>query len=271
MPNNSSRGTTAFDVWLDGVTQLLLIALIIGGVVARVHDFDYPDELTWDEHHFVENARNILTSRSDWNDHPPLGKLLLATGILALGDDGAGWRAAPLLLGLVLIALAFALGASTFRSRLAGLYAGAFTAASGFLMAFSKTALLDGMLATSMVAAALALWRARTWRGLVFGAVLIGLSMSIKFTGVVLVVPLALVTALRWRASSRGLAVFALSVAAMVAVYVTQFSLGLFLTGDPHGIMDVATKTVELFQHHIGLDDWKHSATSRWYLSLIHI
>lgn len=138
MPNNSSRATTALDARLDGVTQLLLIALIIGGVVARIHDFGYPDKLTWDEHHFVENARNILATRSDWNDHPPLGKLLLATGILALGDDGAGWRAAPLLLGLVLIALAFALGASTFRSRMAGLYVGAFMAASGFVMAFRR-------------------------------------------------------------------------------------------------------------------------------------
>ena len=40
-------------------------------------------------HHFVENARNILATRSDWNDHPPLGKLLLAIGIVALGERQA--------------------------------------------------------------------------------------------------------------------------------------------------------------------------------------
>ena len=266
MPKNSSyRASTTFDARLDGLTQLLLIALVIGGVVARVHDFGYPDELTWDEHHFVENARNILATRSDWNDHPPLGKLLLAIGIVALGDEGAGWRAAPLLLGLILIALAFALGASAFRSRMAGLYASAFIAASGFAMAFSKTALLDGMLATSMVAAALTLWRARTWRGLLLGAVLIGLSTSIKFTGIVLVVPLGLVTVSRLGASSRAFGALLLALVTILAVYVAQFSIGLWVAGDEHGVADVAKKTVELFRHHIGLDDWKHSATSRWY------
>ena len=68
----SQRYTPSSDARLNRVTQLLLVALIIGGVVARVHDFGYPNELTWDEHHFVENARNLLEGRSDRNDHPPL-------------------------------------------------------------------------------------------------------------------------------------------------------------------------------------------------------
>jgi dolichyl-phosphate-mannose--protein O-mannosyl transferase len=261
----SNHDTPPSDARLNRVTQLLLVGLIIGGVVARVHDFGYPNELTWDEHHFVENARNLLEGRSDRNDHPPLGKLLLALGIVTVGDEGAGWRSAPLLFGLALIALAYALGASAFRSRVAGLYAGAFIAASGFVLAFSKTALLDGTLATSMVAAALALWRARSWRGITFGAVLIGLSISIKFTGVVLVVPLAMVTLGRLGANPRAFGVLVLGMVAIAAVYVAQFSFGLALAGDEHGVVDVAKKTAELFRHHIGLDDWKHSATSRWY------
>ena len=165
MPNDRSHDAGPSGLRLERLTQVLLLALIAGGAAARLYDFGYPNELTWDEPHFVENARNILAGRSDWNDHPPLGKLLIAAGILAMGDQGAGWRLAPLLLGLALIGLAYALGASTFRSKTAGLYAAAFIAASGFVLAFSKTALLDGMLATMMVAAALVLWRARSWRG----------------------------------------------------------------------------------------------------------
>jgi len=121
MPKDSSQDTPSSDARLNRVTQLLVVALVIGGVIARAHDFGYPNELTWDEHHFVENARNLLEGRSDRNDHPPLGKLLLALGIVAVGDEGAGWRLAPLLFGLALIALAYALGASAFRSRVAGL------------------------------------------------------------------------------------------------------------------------------------------------------
>jgi len=265
MPKLRPEESVSRDARLDRFTQLLLVALIIGGVVARVHELGYPNELTWDEHHFVENARNIINGRSDWNDHPPLGKLLIALGILTVGDDGAGWRLAPLLFGLALIALAYAFGASAFRSKTAGLYAGAFIAASGFALAFSKTALLDGMLATSMVAAALALWRARSWRGITLGAILIGVSMSFKFTGVVLVVPLVLVTLGRFGAHPKTFGLLVFSMGSMAAVYVAQFSLGLALCGDEFGLLDVVKKTAELFHHHIALDDWKHSATSRWY------
>lgn len=265
MPSDLSHDAVPSDLRLERLTQILLLALIVGGVAARLYDFGYPNELTWDEPHFVENARNILAGRSDWNDHPPLGKLLIATGMLAMGDQGEGWRLAPLLFGLALIVLAYALGVSTFRSRSAGLYAAAFIAASGFVLAFSKTALLDGMLATMMVAAALALWKARSWRGITSGAVLIGLSASIKFTGIVLVVPLALMTLARSESRLKALGVFALGVTTLAAVYTAQFSLGLSLAGEAHGPIDVANKTVELFRHHIGLNDWQHSATSRWY------
>lgn len=265
MPNDRSHDAGPSGLRLERLTQVLLLALIAGGAAARLYDFGYPNELTWDEPHFVENARNILAGRSDWNDHPPLGKLLIAAGILAMGDQGAGWRLAPLLLGLALIGLAYALGASTFRSKTAGLYAAAFIAASGFVLAFSKTALLDGMLATMMVAAALVLWRARSWRGIIFGATLIGLATSIKFTAIVLVVPLALVTLARSESRLKALGVLALGVIALAAVYTAQFSVGLALAGDEYGPVDVAKKTVELFRHHIGLDDWEHSATSRWY------
>lgn len=265
MPNEPCQDSGSSGLRLEWLTRVLLLALIAGGAAARLFDFGYPNELTWDEPHFVENARNILEGRSDWNDHPPLGKLLIAAGILALGDQGAGWRLAPLVLGLALIVVAYALGTAAFRSKTAGLYAGAFIAASGFVLAFSKTALLDGMLATTMGAAALALWRARSWRGITLGAVLIGLATSIKFTGIVLVVPLALMTLARSESRSKALGVLALGVTALAAVYAAQFSLGLALAGDEYGPVDVAKKTVELFRHHIGLDDWEHSATSRWY------
>lgn len=250
---------------LDRATRLLLIALIIAGVIARAYDIGYPNGLTWDEHHFVKNARNLLLGRSDWNDHPPLGKLLLAIGLLGLGDNGAGWRLVPMLCGQALIALAYALGASAFDSKLAGLHAAAFVACSGFVLAFSKTALLDGMLAALMVGAALALWRARSLAGFAFAAALIGLSASIKFTGIVLSLPLALLSFRRFGARPKAIGVLCVSLGAMLVPYVAQFSLGLALGGDEWGPLDVWKRTVALLRHHVGLNDWTHSATSRWY------
>ena len=250
---------------LDRATLLLLIALIVAGVIVRAHDFGYPAELTWDEDHFVKNAQNLLHGRSDWNDHPPLGKLLIGIGLLALGDDGAGWRLLPMLCGQALIALAYALGASAFDSRVAGLHAAAFVACSGFVLVFSKTALLDGMLAAFMVAAALALWRARSLGGFAFAAALIGLSASIKFTGIVLSLPLVLLSFRHFGARPKTIGILCVSLAAMVVPYIAQFSLGLAVAGDDWGPLDVWRKTVALLRHHVGLDDWTHWATSRWY------
>lgn len=265
MPKGSSSEVRANSARIERLIGFLLVALIAGGVALRIYDFGYPPELTWDEHHFVQNARNLLEGRSDWNDHPPLGKLLIAVGMIAMGDNGAGWRLVPLLCGLALIVLAFALATSAFRSKTAGLYAGAFIAASGFVLAFSKTALLDGMLATSMVAAGLTLWRAYSWVGIVLAAVLVGLSMSIKFTGIVLLLPLVLVGFRRLGVRPQTVGILLGAFLAMAVVYLAQFSLGLALAGDEYGLVDVTKKTAALFRHHIGLDDWTHSATSRWY------
>ena len=48
------------DQRFDLGARLLLILLIATGAAARVYDLGYPLELTWDEPHFVENARNLL-------------------------------------------------------------------------------------------------------------------------------------------------------------------------------------------------------------------
>ena len=51
--------------------------LVAFGVLLRAQHLRFPNRLTFDEAHFVDNARNYLTGAADWNDHPPLGKLLL--------------------------------------------------------------------------------------------------------------------------------------------------------------------------------------------------
>ncbi len=250
---------------LGHVLLAVLVVLIFAGAAARVHDLGYPGELTWDEHHFVENARNLLGGRSDWNDHPPLGKLLIASGMLVAGDDSTGWRLAPLVMGLALIVLAYLLASHAFRSLWAGLLAAAFIAADGFTLAYSKTALLDGMLATTMVAAALFAWRARSSTGVVIAGAFVGLSMSIKFSGAVMLIPLMLVVLFRFGVEAKSVGLVLAGMLAAGATYVTQFMVGLTLANDPNGLLDIARKTTELVQHHLALTDWKHPQTSRWY------
>lgn len=246
-------------------TRALLLALIVAGIAIRAYDLGYPDTLVFDEHHFVKNARNYLAARSDWNDHPPLGKLLIALGMRGAGNDAFGWRLAALISGIALIPLASLLGAATSRTREAGLYAAAFVAASGFAVIYTRTAHLDGMLTTLMASAALVVWRSRTRLGMLSGAGLIGLAASMKFSGAVMTVPWAVVSIRRFGRDRRALALLAGGLVLMAGVYVALFSIGLAMAGDAYGIVDVGRKSLELLQHHLGLDDWKHPATSRWY------
>ena len=148
---------------------------------------------------------------------------------------------------------------------MAGMFSAAFVAADGFVLAYAKTALLDEMLATMMVAAALCLWCARSWIGVAIGAVLVGLAMSIKFSGAVMVIPLVGVIGWRFGRNAKSAALLAVSLVLIIGVYAAQFSFGLALSGAPHGIGDVFHKSIELLRHHLALNDWKHPQTSHWY------
>ena len=76
-----------------------LIAVAIG-IWLRAQRLGEPAGLAWDEHHFVRTAQNYLVGAKDWNDHPPLGKLLIAQGIHWFGDVSFAWRASALASGI---------------------------------------------------------------------------------------------------------------------------------------------------------------------------
>src|SRR5882672_2190962 len=145
----------------DGPLLVSCVALVAFGLWIRVVNLGFPRSLTWDEHHFVENARNYIHHKHDWNDHPPLGKLLIAPWMLAFGDTSTSFRMSSLVFGLASIAIAGSFAARLFRDRRAGWLASAFIAADGFCIAFSKTALLDGVLTALML---LTVWLVMTAR-----------------------------------------------------------------------------------------------------------
>lgn len=189
----------------------------------------------------------------------------MAFGMYVDGDDPAGWRLTSLIFGIGLILLAYLLGASTYRTREAGLYAAAFVAASGFAVVYSRTAHLDGLLTTLMAAAALAVWLSRTRLGMLAAALPIGLAASIKFSGAALLVPWVLLSIRRFGIERRTLGVLAGGLGLMASTYVALFCIGLAMAGDGYKVTDVGRKSLELLRHHLGLDDWEHAATSRWY------
>src|SRR5581483_4403071 len=62
----------------ERATTVVLAMMLAGGVVLRLRNIGFPPRFTFDEHHFVPNARRYLVGEADDNDHPPLGKLLIA-------------------------------------------------------------------------------------------------------------------------------------------------------------------------------------------------
>lgn len=239
----------------------MLVGMIGGGVWLRLQQLGFPAGMTFDEVHFVENARNYLQGKHDWNDHPPVGKLLIGIGFLLFGDNSVGWRFAPAVCGLQTIALGYFVGSKLFSSRWAGLMAAAFFAADGFLTAYSRTALLDGMLLCFSMWTMLAIVHIRKWYHVAIAAVLLGLSCSIKVSASVLVVPL-LVAVLGFRAApwwSLGLGILA------PVVFGLFWSLGLFLAGEPHGPSAVVDVVSAQLRHHASLTHWTHPLLSKWY------
>ncbi|HEY0707726.1 MAG TPA: phospholipid carrier-dependent glycosyltransferase [Polyangia bacterium] len=246
------------------LTLLSAIAIAMG-VLWRFADLGHPNQFTFDEYHFVENARNYLAGKADWNDHPPLGKLLMLPGISLFGDNGWGWRVHAAVLGCLHIALMGFVAAGLFRSRRAGWLAAAFVAIDGLFVSYSRTALLDVPMNTFMMASLALMLHARNLWWFAAAAVALGLGVAVKWIAVcvALVVPLLL--------RRRGHSVVASFVHALwmgaiaVAVYGGVVAWALAMTRQPITLTGMVKTSLDLLAHHAGFTEWRNPADSRWY------
>lgn len=259
---NFSDTPRDFRRWVggDGALFTLCLALVILGVVLRIQDLGFPARMTWDEDHFIKNSQNYLAGKPDFNDHPPLGKFLLLIGMGIFGDNSVGWRVAPLVAGLTNIVLGYFLAVSLFRDRRAGWLAAAFIAADGFLLTYSRTALLDGMLTTFLLAIALTAVRAKKPWHMLLGSALLGCAISIKLSGMVMVVPLLVILA--WRRVPWWTAGFLLLAP---LIFYADFALGRALTGKAWDPMSVYAANRSLVNLHLNVNEMAHPKASHWY------
>lgn len=244
----------------EGPLLVACVALVAFGVFLRFRDIAFPNALTWDEHHFVINARNYIHHAHDWNDHPPLGKLLISLGMLTLGDVTVGWRIVPAILGATSIGLSYAIGARVFQRAEAGWMAAAFAAADGFLISYSRTALLDGMLTTFVLLVVLCALLARTPVHFLGVGLVIGAAMAIKMSAVALVLPVLLLCLRRPRP--------VLSIASLgsaLLAFLALWSLGLHLAGEPSAPLDAWKRATSQLASQAGANQFTHPLTSRWY------
>jgi dolichyl-phosphate-mannose--protein O-mannosyl transferase len=243
------------------VTTFVLGVLLAAGLLLRLVDLGVLPRLGFDEDHFVLAARAYLAGEADRNNHPPLGKIFIAVGMLLLGDDPTGWRAAAVVWGLQTIVVAGVLARELFEDRRAGWLAAAFVAADGFFLTYSRAALLDGSLACFVLWSVLAAACARSWRGVLASAVLVGLAASVKWSGGFAVFPAAATVLAQRRVRPRAVLLFALA----PVVHLALWTGALAFTGEAAGPRALVEVMRAALRSHVDNGRLTHAVGSQWY------
>ncbi|MFT4219970.1 MAG: glycosyltransferase family 39 protein [Microbacterium sp.] len=167
------RARRVYD-WLAPALVVLLAAVL------RLGDLAHPHALVFDETYYVKDAWTLMNLgyESSWPEgadarflegdvdiystdpsfvvHPPLGKWIIALGMMLLGPgSGWGWRLTTALAGVAAVALLFAIGKRLTGSTTVGVVAAFFLAIDGLGIVMSRVALLDN---TLMLFVLLAFW-----------------------------------------------------------------------------------------------------------------
>ena len=103
--------------------------------------------------------------------------------------------------------------------------AAAFVAADGFFISYSRVGLMDGILTSLLLWCMLAAVSARTWRGVLVTALLVGIAVSVKWSGVFIVIPAAVTMLLLGRVRFWSLFIFAVVPVVQTAVWLLALRL----------------------------------------------
>lgn len=243
------------------IITVCLALMIVGGVILRAQSLAYPTWFTFDEEGFAKNAHNYGLRVPDDNDHPPLGKLLIAVGMMLFGYNSLGWRFVPLVFGIQTVVLTFWLGRAVFGRTRAAWIATAFVAADGFFISYSRSALFDGMMLTFILWAMVLAYEAINWRGVLASGVMIGLAMTCKWVAIVAVVPAALALLVRRRVSIFSVLAFAI----IPVIHIAIWSGALALTGKEYSLPVTWKTMVDLYKHHLSLGKYHNDLSSPWW------
>lgn len=83
-----------------------LVLLLLLLLISHFSIINSPDKPVFDEKYYVEDARAILSGEGQIRrEHPPLGELLVVSGMEIFGDEPLGWRFFPVLFGTAGIGL----------------------------------------------------------------------------------------------------------------------------------------------------------------------
>jgi dolichyl-phosphate-mannose-protein mannosyltransferase len=159
-------------------SPLCLLVLIL--LVLHFNAIGQIKDPVFDERYYISAARSILAGNgSDIIGHPPLGQLLISSGMLIFGDNPLGWRFFSVIFGILSIVLLYLICRELKISRNVSFLA-TFIFSIGSLGFFLSTlAMLDVFSVTFMLAAFWAYlkkWHVRT-------GLFVGLAALAKLSG----------------------------------------------------------------------------------------
>ena len=167
---------------------LLASGLFLAALFLRLWAVSYPPSEDFDEVYYVDAAESLLNGKGDPNwVHPPLGKLLIAGGIMIAGDNPFGWRLAPVLSGAVCVLLVYLLSLKLFNSRAAASMTSLLLMLDPLSFVQSRIAMLDIFLPLFSLAACLflvqgAIDRPRSSLWFALSGLAIGAGISVKWS-----------------------------------------------------------------------------------------
>lgn len=181
------------------ITRDWAVALGFGtiGLLLRLWDLASPKGKIFDEVYYATNAHSLLlngvelnakTGASEFIVHPPTGKWLIAGGIKLFGYNEFGWRFSAALAGAISIILMYFTAKALFNKPLLSGFAAFLILADGLHLVHSRVALLDIFLLLFIQIAVLAFINQRYW----IASIALGLAISTKWSGLYLLVALAL-------------------------------------------------------------------------------
>ena len=230
----------------------------------------------FDEMYFVRTAKEHLHLEEpyEWT-HPPLGKLIIAGGILCFGMNPFGWRILGVLAAAAMIPIIFLFGKRMFKSATAGFFA-------AFLMTFDFMHFSLARLATGeiyiLLFSLLMFYFAFDYfskreegeggkKSLFISTIFFGLCFAVKWTavfGLVAILILLLISNLRNRKPIFDdykiiLAGLFVSAAIYIATYIPYM-----LSGQGHGLVDIFKLQLHMFGYHAGMGA-SHPFSSPWW------
>ena len=176
-------------VWPERLLWLLAVLCAGIGVWARFWHLSAISTPIFDEVYFPVFAGNFLKHVTSFDVHPPLGKFFLSVGIVLFGDSSLGWRVIPALFGVINIFLFILIARLMGLGRIGTLSVVVLTALDGILIVYSRVGLIDGILLAAILLTYYVSLLPNTRATLFWLLTLIGLTASVKWIGLGVLVP----------------------------------------------------------------------------------